>query len=500
MNPVTLKELRQLTRSRTIAGAIIGFFLLQFVVASLAVVAQTDASGSLDSDCGEVVFGLLAALLAPILAFVVPGNIFSRLVSEHGPGRAELIAATALRPSALVDGKIRSGLAMIALFLAGSLPFLLCSYLLGGVDVLFVLSWALAVACCASVAVHLSIFLAALRLPAPTRWALWALCAIPCVFFALFSVPGYQQLDWDEWEWLSVMAGLLVTVNLVLRGLAVALVAPPATDRVRPLRLTVLGLWLAWLAVVLVEALVHPPVVGSAAGNLAAGVAMFASFAGVAVLALAAFDLSSPSGPTRRVLLERPRSRLRRLLRFPFTTGAESGIAFALLFLGIGATVVAALARAAFGFRGTAVPDWIGAVGPSFAAHVLWAYLLAALLLVRAILRIPPLARRNAFRFAALFAAALLGLAMLAPNLVALGRNLDPALSPFNLAGIDFDDFVKPSSTAAARWGGNISFHAVWAASALALGLALNAVPFVKSLRRYLSSPSTASTSSTPST
>ena len=28
MNPVTLKELRQLTRSRTIAGAICGFFLV----------------------------------------------------------------------------------------------------------------------------------------------------------------------------------------------------------------------------------------------------------------------------------------------------------------------------------------------------------------------------------------------------------------------------------------------------------------------------------------
>ena len=55
MNPVTLKELRQLTRSRTIAGAIVGFFLLQFVIASLAVVGNTDSSGVLDSDCGEVV-------------------------------------------------------------------------------------------------------------------------------------------------------------------------------------------------------------------------------------------------------------------------------------------------------------------------------------------------------------------------------------------------------------------------------------------------------------
>ena len=487
MNPVTLKELRQLTRSRTIAGAIVGFFLVQLLAAALVVVAETNSHGALDDDCGEMVFAWLAALLGPILAFVVPGNILSRLVSEHGPGRAELLAATALRPSALVDGKIRSGLAMLALFLAGALPFLLCSYLLGGVDVFFVLSWTLAVAVCASTAVHLSLFLGSLRLSAPFRWCIWAFCAIPCIPFAVLSATGYEELDWNEWDWILPMAGLFVTANFLLRGLAIALVAPPATDRVRPLRLTAAALWLAWLAVIVLLSL-HG---NTGTSSVVEDIVMLLSFAGVEVLALAAFDLSSPSGPTRRVLLDRPRSRLRRLLRFPFSTGAESGIAFALLLLGAGALLAfAAWPRPAP--KGTSIH--LGAIA---GFQVLWCYLLAALLLVRALMRLPPLARRNAFRFTALVAAALIGVAMLVPNLVALGRDLDPALSPFNLAGIDFDDFVKPSSTASARWGGNIAFHALWAASALALGLALNAIPFVKSLRRYLSSPSTSSTSST---
>lgn len=484
MNPVTLKELRQLTRSRTIAGAIIGFFLLQFVIASLAVVGNTDSKGVLDSDCGEVVFGLLAALLAPILAFVVPGNIFSRLVSEHGPGRAELLCATALRPSALVDGKIRSGLAMLALFLAGALPFLLCSYLLGGVDVMFVLSWALAVALCASVAVHLSIFLAALRLPAATRWAAWALCAIPCVLFALFSAPGYEELDWNEWRFLVTGGAVVVTANLVLRGLAIALVAPPATDRVRPLRLTVLGLWLAWLAFVVILFERFPASPWGVPGwySLRCIVASFAAISGLGVLPLAAFDLSSPSGPSRRVLLDRPRSRLRRLLRFPFTTGAESGLAFALLLLG-GSALLACLAWP------WNPPAGIAAWDPGFAAgfEVLWCYLLAALLLIRALTRLPSLARRNAFRFTALLAAALVGVAMLLPNLLALGRNLDPALWPFNLAGIDFDGYIVARFAGTRHWSPNISAHALWASASLALGLALNAVPFARSLRRYLS-------------
>ena len=471
MNPVTLKELRQLTRSRTIAGAIVGFFLLQLVAAALVVVAQTDSAGEIDSDAGELVFGWLAALLAPVLAFVVPGNLFARLVSEHGPGRAELMSATALRPSALIDGKIRSGLAMLALFLSGAMPFLLCSYLLGGVDVLFVLSWSLAIALCASLAVHLSIFLAALRAPAAVRWCAWAFAAIPCVPFALLSAEGYRhECDWDEWPFLLFGAAAIATANLLLRGAAIALVSPPATDRVRPLRLTALGLWLAWLAVLVGWGL-HD-------GTPSEGVLFFSVFAGIGALLLAAFDLSTASGFSRRVLIDRPRSRLRRLLRLPFTTGAEGGLAFACGLLAAGAAGAAFVCT--FGHPDADARN--GTVG----CHVAFAYLLAALLLARAIARVPALARRNLHRFAALAAAAFVLLAMLLPNVLAVGGGFDPDLAPFNLSGITTPG-VRWSHGSRVGTSGNLLHHARWALSFLAIALALHAVPFLRALRTYVS-------------
>ena len=73
-------------------------------------------------------------------------------------------------------------------------------------------------------------------------------------------------------------------------------------------RLTAAALWLAWLAVIVLLSL-HG---NTGTSSVVEDVVMLLSFAGVEVLALAAFDLSSPSGPTRRVLLDRPRSRLRR--------------------------------------------------------------------------------------------------------------------------------------------------------------------------------------------
>jgi hypothetical protein len=473
MNPVTLKELRQLTRSRTISGAIIGFFLLQLVAAALVVVAQTDSAGELDSDAGELVFSWLAALLAPVLAFVVPGNLFARLVSEHGPGRSEPLSATALRPSQLVDGKIRSGLALAAAFLSGSLPFLLCSYLLGGVDVLFVLSWSFAIALCASLAVHLSLFLAALRVPAAVRWCAWAFAAIPCVPFALLSAQGYKwECDWDEWPFLLFGSAIIVTANLLLRGAAIALVSPPATDRVRPLRLTALGLWLAWLAV-MVGFGIHGRTPSEA-------VIAFSAFAGTGVLALAAFDLSSASGFSRRVLIDRPRSRLRRLLRFPFSTGAEGGLAFALGLLAAGGAGAAFVC--VFGHPDPD-PRNLG-VG----CQIALAYILAALLLARAVARIPALARRGLHRFSALAAVVFVLLAMLLPNVLAVGGGIDPDLAPFNLSGITPPgSYWRHGSRVFTR--GNLLHHARWAISCLAIALALHARPFLRAFRAYVLSP-----------
>ena len=45
---------------------------------------------------------------------------------------------------------------------------------------------------------------------------------------------------------------------------------------------------------------------------------------------------------------------------------------------------------------------------------------------------------------------------------------------------------VKAGLATPARWGANIRFHALWAAASLAIGLALNAVPFARSLKKYL--------------
>ena len=464
MNPVTLKELRQLTRSRTISGAIIGFFILQLVVTALVILSCSNDNGTLDRDTGELVFAWLGVLLAPLIAFVVPGNLFARLVSEHGPGRAELLMATGLRPSAFIDGKIRSGLALIAVFIAGALPFLLLSYLLRGVDTLMILSWTAAVALLATVAVHLSLFLASARIPAVARWCIWTACAIPCVPFALLSSAWAKEeiLDYlDDWEVVPLCLLFVVAANLLLRGLAIAQLSPRETDRARPLRLTAAALWVVLLVVF--------AILGKYAHTPSNAILAITDILAIAFTFLAAFDLSSASGPSRRVLLDRPRPRWRRLLRWPFTTGAESGLVFALAFLGVGALLGLFVLH-----RGHPDPwsrnDWL-------AIHIGCAYVLAALLFARAIARIPALARRGGERGTALIAIVLLVLTSVLPGIVTLHTHLDPALSPFNLAGIEVPYWKN---------GGNLAIHFRYAISGLFIGLLLHLRPVLRSLLRYL--------------
>ena len=84
-------------------------------------------------------------------------------------------------------------------------------------------------------------------------------------------------------------------------------------------------------------------------------------------------------------------------------------------------------------------------------------------------------------------AMAIVGLAMIVPNLLAIGSNsFDADLSPFNLSGIDFDDWITRTSTHPGGPGDNLLFHAHCAVSFLLVGLLLHVRPFFRSIRRYV--------------
>ena len=79
-----------------------------------------------------------------------------------------------------------------------------------------------------------------------------------------------------------------------------------------------------------------------------------------------------------------------------------------------------------------------------YAIQISVAYILAAMLAVRALLRVPAIARRVPVGLTALFGLMLIGLSSLIPNLLAINGAVNPSGFPFNISGIT----VKSALTA----------------------------------------------------
>ena len=74
LNPVTLKELRQMVRSRLVSSGLIAFLFLQVAVVSIALLtARSASSDPLGQSYGTVVFGTVMAMATvAVLPLICP--------------------------------------------------------------------------------------------------------------------------------------------------------------------------------------------------------------------------------------------------------------------------------------------------------------------------------------------------------------------------------------------------------------------------------------------
>ena len=129
LNPFTIKELRQLTRSRTISGALICYLFL-----CVGVCYAVPLFG-LGYKTGGDLFAWLVTMLAVASAVVVPSGIFiSMLAERRGKLTSDMTLMTALPPSGIIDGKLRAGYALIGLFASATLPSAIFANLMRGID------------------------------------------------------------------------------------------------------------------------------------------------------------------------------------------------------------------------------------------------------------------------------------------------------------------------------------------------------------------------------
>ncbi|MBM4086706.1 MAG: hypothetical protein FJ272_18120, partial [Planctomycetes bacterium] len=143
LNPVMLKELRQLVRARFISSVVLVFLVAELSIIGLYV-TNPFLAGPLTPYVGGRTQGLAAAagplfrsllmVLSLVCGVAIPGYVGIRLGRERSEANLDLLFATTLKPGAIIRGKLYSGLILVALMFSLAMPFMTFIYLFRGLD------------------------------------------------------------------------------------------------------------------------------------------------------------------------------------------------------------------------------------------------------------------------------------------------------------------------------------------------------------------------------
>lgn len=342
-NPVALKELRQLTRTRIISILLVGYPLLLLVVFGFAQSAISSGVSPMEAaygkGLGQTPFTAIGVVTAIATCLAIPLVTSIKTVYEYIKGRMGLEFTTTLSSAQIINGKLMAATILSATLIAVSMPFFAITYLMRGVELahVFIIPVLLLLYSLAQSAACLPI--ATSNGTAPIM-RLLLLLGINGFAFAMSSVATTWLIQDSNSvtgsDALMACLGLplfLIAVTLLARSFAAAQISPPFIDGERPLRRTAATLFV-----------------------LSAPVLFFSKWPAwcicwsLASLLLLARGCLTFNPMPRSVIAKAPKSRFLRLLAYPFTTGPISGQFFAILLFAIAAVVAFFLSEGSKGW------------------------------------------------------------------------------------------------------------------------------------------------------
>jgi hypothetical protein len=337
LSPIVVKEVRQMVRSREF-NLSLGLGLLAGLIVAFAGSADSVNGNPIS---GAWIFGALTSCLGFIGLAVAPLGAFSSLRNERAERTLDLVTLTALTPRRLVIGKLMAqGVKLLTLFSCFA-PFIVMSFLLGGVDILTILislaslfMWSLwACAAC----IFLSSFTKSRALSSLILGAGGLLVLVfgvgrfgYLIFMSLTYGPGYSGgglltpaglAGSDLWWFLAVMSAICVMtmVNLVL--LAENRLLLPTEDRISAVRVGFFVQFLMTFACVLL-----PLAFGPVSYDRSDAAEALTVFGLLQLAAIALFSITENPAPPRRLLRAQVSVWRRRLLAFFRPGGGAGGI------------------------------------------------------------------------------------------------------------------------------------------------------------------------------
>lgn len=331
LNPVTVKELRQMVRSRMVSVGLVVYLFAQLAGVGLVLLSATgeaSSSGLYGQALGQSVFQAIYFLLSFLLLLCLPLFMGTRLGLERGKEHLDLQYITALKPQQFVDGKVASAGVLTIVFASASLPFFVLCYLLRGVDLFQIMGMFGGLLLTTVCSLYGTLFLGAVGVTRTLRVFL-LLGVVGSLLFLMgllnagtgFLFAGSGSGSHGSLLWIGLMLMFAAWWCGLARAVTVAALSPAHANRALPVRVWFTAFWL-FCGLLALAAGLHESDGGYVRVWALLSVLLFAGLQAVAA--------SQPSGYSRRVLAAGSARRPVRALQFFFYSGAESGMAWAM--------------------------------------------------------------------------------------------------------------------------------------------------------------------------
>ncbi|MDE0894994.1 MAG: hypothetical protein OSB10_00245 [Planctomycetota bacterium] len=332
LNPVLVKEVRQALRGKQFRSA----FLLTVMVSVIAAVSivLVNSGGAEWSPIGPPFFqGIFMCLSIAVVGFV-PMSTFTAMGAEWEENTYDLLILSHLRPRHIVIGKLLGAGAQALLYFSVFTPYIVFTFLLGGVDLKIVM---ISLPMLAVISFALSAFAAALSSLTDKRMARVALMVFlaatlvgACIAVISITFASIKMsIDFTAYEVrLGFTAALLIALMVFGYSVAIAIarLSHPEENHSTGLRaltsvfvIAVLG-WIAWA-----NSFLSQPDFVAVNAMMLIGVVTLVSI----------FFMTERETLGLRVKNHLPSSGILRLLVFPWLPGGARGTVWMLMTLSI---------------------------------------------------------------------------------------------------------------------------------------------------------------------
>lgn len=439
LNPIMVKELRQVTRSRLLVGLIL-LYLMAMVGAVAIHILSANVERHANLAGGRDLFTVLLPILNAAALLFVPLSTGIRLAAEHSDTHTDLLFTTTLTPGAIVRGKLFSGIIITVLLYSICIPFMVFTYLLRGIDIPTMFVTLVPMFLMTILAIQGALFIGAVPVSKPFKvlLGLGALGGIMSILTGgtvlvseiLPSGVGGSLGTWDFWgPALSFLGGGLILLGL-LHCFTVSMIMPAAANRALPVRASSAA---AWAIIGLIFFLwAHAPSVNTPEPLM---VWVVMSVIGFSFMLL--FSISESDVLRLRVRRAIPRWKPLRPLAFLFYSGAAGGIFLCVLVVLLTFAATYAAAEHISPHPPHAHSDRMIEFMDGFHAFFLYilAYGLMAVSIRRFVFR-----DRIPFKFTAVIAILLIAIGAFLPSVIGLFRIRDipsaQSLGPWQLGNI----------------------------------------------------------------